>query len=139
MKQTAKTVGNFGEDIAERYLKSKGWRILSRNFSASGGEIDIIGFKRGNLVFFEVKTRSNSRFGLPSDAVDGNKISRIQKTAWKFLRTYSSGNKIPVFYPMGIEIKREIRQKRIDVIEVYLSPDKRVEKINHLKDWGKEL
>lgn len=139
MKQTTKSIGNFGEDIAERYLKSKGFIILSRNFSASGGEIDIIGFKRGTLVFFEVKTRSNNLFGLPSDAVDSNKISRIQKTAWKFLQAYSSANKIPVFYPMGITIKRKIRKQRIDVIEVYLSPDKRVEKINHLKDWGKEL
>ena len=37
-----KQIGDYGEDLAEKYLKKRGWRILSRNFGVKGGEIDII-------------------------------------------------------------------------------------------------
>lgn len=139
MKQTAKITGAFGEDAAEKYLRKRGWRIVSRNFSIRGGEIDIIGFRAGALVFFEVKTRSGKLYGAPADAVDGEKVSNIRKTAQAFLNAYRRGGKISVFYPFGIELKRKIRKQRIDVIEVYLSKDENPNQINHIKDWENKL
>jgi putative endonuclease len=139
MKETAKAIGNYGEDLAERYLKKRGWRILSRNFSVRGGEIDIIGYRGGRLVFFEVKARTGEAFGKPHEAVDAEKVANIRKTARAFLTAYRFGGKISVFYPFGIEIKRKIRKQRIDVIEVYLGTDRSVKQINHIKDWEKRL
>ncbi len=139
MKYTTKQIGDIGEKIAKEYLEKKGWKILCENFAASGGEIDLIGFKNGNLVFFEVKARSNLSFGTPLDAVDSQKINRINKASYSFLKLYSKRNKIPVFYPFGIKIQRTIYKKRIDVIEIYLTPDKRAEKINHIENWGELL
>ena len=37
--------GNLGENIAELYLRLKGYKILERNFFVKGGEIDIIARK----------------------------------------------------------------------------------------------
>ncbi len=139
MKYTTKQIGDIGEKIAKEYLEKKGWKILCENFAASGGEIDLIGFKNGNLVFFEVKSRSNLNFGTPLDAVDCQKVNRISKASYTFLKLYSKGNKIPIFYPFCIEIQRKIKNKRIDVIEIYLTPDKRAEKINHIENWGELL
>lgn len=139
MNQTTRQIGNIGEDIAEKYLKKRGWRILSRNFAVRGGEIDIIGYRAGTLVFFEVKTRSNEKFGKPCEAVDAEKLSNIKKTANVFLNAYRVGGRIPVFYPFGIEAKKNIRKTRIDVIEVYLSPDGENTRINHFKDWENRL
>lgn len=133
-----KEIGAYGEDIAEKYLKRRFWHILSRNYSAYGGEIDIIGYRFGVLAFFEVKTRSNDLFGRPSDAVDGEKVKRINTAARDFLRTYKKGNRIPVFF-LGKKQRRRILKQRIDVIEVYLTPNGETEKINHIKDWENML
>lgn len=132
--KTKKEIGAFGEDIAERYLKRRLWHILSRNYSAFGGEIDIIGYRCGVLAFFEVKTRSNGLYGKPSDAVDSEKVKKIKTAARDFFRTYKKGNKIPVFC-FGRWQNRRILKQRIDVIEVYLTPNGEIEKINHIKDW----
>lgn len=133
-----KIIGDFGENQAEKYLKKKNWHILSRNFKARGGEIDIIGYKCGALVFFEVKARSSESYGKPVDAVDDEKVQRIKSASREFLKSYRSGGKISVFYPFGLEIKRKIRKTRIDVIEVYLQDRDNI-RINHIKDWENRL
>ncbi len=139
MKLTAKEIGNFGEDIAEKYLKKRFWRIISRNFKARGGEIDIIAYRFGVLAFVEVKTRTNELYGKPSDAVDGEKLYRIRNAARQFQEIYHVGSKIELTNLFGVEARKKIYKKRIDVIEIYLSKNKQIEKINHIKDWEKQL
>ena len=51
--------GNIGEDIACKYLKNIGYRIIERNFSCKQGEIDIVAKDKNEYVFIEVKTRKN--------------------------------------------------------------------------------
>jgi len=75
--------------MAARYLRENGHKILYRNFRAPhGGEVDIVcRDKRHNeLVFVEVKTRSEEIFGRPSDAVDQKKRALILRGAMKWLR-----------------------------------------------------
>lgn len=139
MKYTAKEIGNIGEDFAEKYLKKRLWRIVSRNYLARGGEIDIIAYRFGVLAFVEVKARSNDAYGRPSDAVNGEKLKNIRTAAKSFISAYCGGGRIPICYPFGIERLKAIRKRRIDVIEVYLSRDGRTEKINHIKDWENQL
>lgn len=131
----SKHIGNVGEDIAEKYLKRRLWHILSRNYTARGGEIDIIAYRLGVLAFFEVKARSTDEFGKPRDAVDAEKISRIKTAVRNFNSVYRAGNKIPVFYPFGIKKLCSIGKQRIDVIEIYFTHDYKTHKINHIKDW----
>ncbi len=133
--KTAKYIGDIGENIAEKYLKKRFWRILSRNYNVRGGEIDIIAYRFGVLAFFEVKSRSTDEFGRPADAVDSEKISHIRTAAFSFLSSYSRGGRIPVFYPFDRQKMRNIRKKRIDVIEIYFTSDYKLQKLNHIKDW----
>jgi putative endonuclease len=51
-------LGLAGEKAACVYLKRNGYRIISRNYRSPFGEIDIVAFREGVLVFCEVKTRS---------------------------------------------------------------------------------
>ena len=97
-----KNLGDFGEDAACNYLKNKGYNIIKRNFSCRGGEVDIISKIRNCLVFVEVKTRQNSDFGAPSEAVDFRKIEKIKRVVEHYLLTLKWDGDI-----------------RIDVIEVY--------------------
>lgn len=73
--------GDRGEALAAAYLEKQGCVILKRNHCVRGGEVDII-FKDGNAtVFCEVKTRTQSRFGTPAEAVDMRKQRRICRAA----------------------------------------------------------
>ena len=78
--------GKAGEDRAARFLEQAGWRILERNFSARGGEIDLIAADGKTLVFAEVKTRSYQAFGGPLAAVTPAKQKRIAQTALHYLQ-----------------------------------------------------
>jgi putative endonuclease len=86
----AKDRGNAGEDKAAAYIAGLGCDILARNYCIRGGEVDIIFEDAGATVFCEVKTRSQSRFGTPAEAVDRRKIRRICRAALQ----YAAGNKI---------------------------------------------
>ena len=49
--------GAVGEVLAARFLRDKGYQILSSNYRCRQGEIDIIAVKDIYIVFAEVKTR----------------------------------------------------------------------------------
>lgn len=107
--------GKNGEEIAVKYLKSKRFKILDRNFRTKFGEIDIIAQDKKEIVFVEVKTRTSTKYGLPCEAVTKTKIEHIKKSAMFYL--YSK--------------KLENVRTRIDVIEVYTYGDKNL--VHHLK------
>lgn len=77
------------EQIACDFLINSGYKILERNFYCSYGEIDVIGFKDGYIVFIEVKSRNKTTSGQAIEAVDCRKQRRIMKSAIYYL--YSHG------------------------------------------------
>ncbi|MEG1609178.1 MAG: YraN family protein [Clostridia bacterium] len=70
-------VGIEGETLACEYLQNKGFEIVERNFSCKLGEIDIVAKKENLLAIVEVKTRENTKFGMPFEAVTSSKIKNI--------------------------------------------------------------
>lgn len=88
MKEFNKKIGFLGEKQAEDYLKSKKYKILTKNFSCVLGEIDIVARDKDTIVFVEVKKRETYLFGSPAEAVDGRKQSKIRKTALYYLKQY---------------------------------------------------
>src|SRR5215831_9904601 len=59
--------GRIGEDLAHRYLRRRGCTVVARNYRpvAGAGEIDLVAWEDGRLVFIEVKTRATEEFGAP--------------------------------------------------------------------------
>jgi putative endonuclease len=80
-----KVLGNRGEEIAAKYLEEQGYKILARNYRCLLGEIDIIACDNEDLVFIEVKTRTNLAFGLPQESITRSKQFRIRKIALHYL------------------------------------------------------
>jgi putative endonuclease len=105
--------GKLGEDLAHRLLRRKGFTVVARNYRppAGGGEIDLIAYDGGKLVFVEVKTRASAEFGAPEDAVDQQKRTFIERAARDYAR------------------RREVdwNQVRFDVVNVVLGDPPRVE------------
>jgi len=86
-KMTKKEFGNWGEEVAAKYLIDKGVKITDRNVRSQRGEIDIIGKKNGTIIFFEVKTRRSKQYGNPEDAVNKRKQEHIRKTALEYIQS----------------------------------------------------
>lgn len=82
---SAQVLGQQGEDAACRWYIDQGYRIVDRNWRVKEGEIDVIASGDGQLVFCEVKTRSSSRYGLPSEAVGYRKQTRLRRLAAAWL------------------------------------------------------
>ena len=100
--------GKWGERLAAWYLLCHGCRILERNYRYGRWEIDIVARERrtGTLLFVEVKTRSNTSFGRPADAVTAQKQHFLTRAAEGYLKTHD-GFDVPT---------------RFDVVEVYTKP-----------------
>ena len=113
-----KWTGDYGENVAADFLRSRGCRILARNFKAPrGGEVDIIARDGKLLLFVEVKTRHISAKIRPLDAVDKPKQALIERGANAWLKQLGTRN-LPW---------------RFDVIEVWLE-DAEKPRVNHVRD-----
>ncbi len=125
MKTSKRVTGDYGEDLAVRYLKRHFYRIVERNWFAGKKEIDIIAVRFGIIAFVEVKTRIYSdedfeNLPPPRKAVDRDKQCFTRQAASEYLRYHPTGKK-----------------PRMDVLEVSLAPSvhgkkPKVRKIHHL-------
>jgi len=86
-----KDIGKKGEEDAVRYLLSKGYKILDRNFRYKRNEIDLIVGKDELLIFVEVKVRSSNTFGFPESFVSDDQAGRIIEAAdeYQFLKDWT--------------------------------------------------
>ena len=104
-----KAVGSWGEKIAAKFLKKRGFFLLGRNLRFKYKEIDIVALEGRELVFVEVKTRHQnlSKDFSALSAIDDDKISNLTKAAENFIKKYAP------------KLRRlAIMKKRIDVVEI---------------------
>ena len=104
--------GKLGEEIASKYIISKGGKVIEQNYRTKIGEVDLIVKLNDELVFIEVKSRSNINYGYPSEAVNYKKKRKIINVAKYYI----------------LENSLENLAIRFDVIEIYLKENK----INHI-------
>ena len=95
-------LGARGEEIAARYLKEHGYKVLIRNYRSRYGEVDIICTWGQIIVFVEVKTRTNNTFGSPEESITRIKREHIRKVALTYLQSYPHPFKEIRFDVIGI-------------------------------------
>jgi len=111
--------GKWGERLAIRHLKSKGWKILGERVRVGKhDELDIIADDAQAMVFVEVKTRKNENYGRPFSAVNREKKKRLSRAAVAYLK---KKNTKPDYI-------------RFDVIEVIGEPDAGAPEIRHIEN-----
>lgn len=115
---STKDTGNYGEDLACKYLKKLGYKILERNFRIRGGEIDIVAKDKNILVFVEVKARWSHKYGPPLESMTFWKIKHLLKTAMFYVMKIGWGEK----------------EYRLDFISVDFSDDPQNPKIELIKN-----
>lgn len=71
-------LGRYGEAVAAGWLEERGYRIVDRNWRCARGELDLVAWDGGTLVFAEVKTRAGTSVGHPLEAITRQKLGRIR-------------------------------------------------------------
>jgi putative endonuclease len=88
-KPSLDALGQRGENVAARFLRDQGYKIIARNFRCDLGEIDIIARDKTALVFVEVKTRSYDD-PTPEEQVNTDKRHQLTKAAKFYLSRYGT-------------------------------------------------
>ena len=110
--------GEWGEIYVNRYLRDKGYEILTANYRCRFGEADIIYFDKKTLVVVEVKARTASMLATPAEYVTEQKQKKLALTAAFFMRA-----------------KKLDCPVRFDVAEVYYQDENYKEyRINYISD-----
>ncbi len=79
-------LGNLGENIAFKKLKSLKYKCIHRNYRCPLGEIDLIAKDGDCLVFIEIKTRKSGSVGYAKEAVNKKKMKQISKVALTYMK-----------------------------------------------------
>jgi putative endonuclease len=115
---TRKTTGQTGEELAQAFLKKKGYRILQTNYRSGRGEIDIIASQRDCLVFVEVRTKSNLEYGSPEESLTQSKMLHMESCALRYLQN----------------LPKQPNAWRVDLIAVELEPSGKLKRLEQIEN-----
>lgn len=79
-------LGQFAEEAAYQFLRSKGLQLIEKNYRCFDGEIDLIMQERSDIVFIEVRQRSSQDYGNALESITKVKMKKLIKTATHFLQ-----------------------------------------------------
>ena len=108
-------IGKMGEQIATKYLITKGYIIRNVNWRINRLEIDIVAEKNNRIIIVEVKTRSSEKFGSPLDEITREKISYLVRAAKAYLNSYRLSHKVQ--FDVITIIGNDINNIKIEHIE----------------------
>jgi len=82
----SRALGAIAERRAAEFLQHKGYKVVDRNWTCRGGEIDLVCLAGdGTLVFVEVRARASSSHGTPLETVVDLKRRRLVRAAAIYL------------------------------------------------------
>jgi len=126
MRTSHPNIAKIGELLAAEHLKARGYQILSQNYRASRGEIDLVAQDGKCIVFVEVKTRRSLKFGLPQAAVTEQKQRQISKIALAYLQAQNLLDATCRFDVIAIHLSPQFELLRLEQFEraFEFQPDK---------------
>ena len=98
-------LGRWGEDLAARELRRRGYQVLARNQRVGRGEVDLVARQGETVVLVEVKTRRSGAFGEARDAISTAKARRLVALGRRYAQTAGATD------------------WRIDVVAIDVAPD----------------
>jgi putative endonuclease len=81
MSAARQALGRVGEAVAARWLRRRGWRVVAERFRSGRRDLDLIVERGGTVAFVEVKTRRDTAFGDPIEAVSWRKRRELIRSA----------------------------------------------------------
>ena len=100
--QETNRFGLQGELVAERWLRSRGWRVLQRRYRSGHRDIDLIAERDGLVAFVEVKARAGRDFGDPVEAVNWRKRNQLVRSATTWIDRHGRPGETYRFDVIGV-------------------------------------
>ncbi len=113
-------LGAIGESLAVRFLKKAGHSILARNYICPLGEIDIITFQNGAVVFVEVKTLSDDRLANPEEHITPAKQRQLCRVAQHWLAAKRRPNCAYRFDAVSVVVPADGEPRVRHIIEAFI-------------------
>jgi putative endonuclease len=79
MITSKKKFGNWGENLAQEYLRRHHYTIITANYRTGRREIDLIARHNGQVTFIEVKTRIKTPASLADNPLSARQIKNLQQ------------------------------------------------------------
>ncbi|MFQ5963399.1 MAG: YraN family protein [Candidatus Scalinduaceae bacterium] len=114
----------IGENLAKKYLKKDGYKILKRNYICKSGEIDIVAYDKGVIAFVEVKTRLSDSFGTPEMSITNEKRRKIINCALHYLSTNKIEDIDYRFDVVSILFKRDSKNPDVELLKNAFTADR---------------
>jgi putative endonuclease len=102
-------LGDAAETLACRFLEKNGLTLVERNYRCKTGELDLIMQAGNELIFIEVRMRSNPNFGSAAESVDCHKQQRLIRAAQHYLQHRGQHDRPCRFDIIAIDGNREIQ------------------------------
>lgn len=118
-----KSMGMEGENLAAKFLKNKGYKIIARNFKNNQGrqlgEIDIIVEKNKEIIFVEVKTRELEKYRetLPEENITPSKLQKLNKIAISYIKMNNFLDKPYHFDAVSVWLSKDFKKYEMKHIE----------------------
>ena len=96
------SLGRRGEELACKFLKKAGYKILELNYRGRLGEIDLVAEDGDCLVFVEVKTRGSLACGHPFESIDSRKQHQLIRVAREYLAEQGAEERICRFDAVSV-------------------------------------
>ena len=110
------SLGRRGEELAGKFLKKAGYKILESNYRGRLGEIDLVAEDGDCLVFVEVKTRGSLACGHPLESIDSRKQRQLIKAAREYLAEHGAEERVCRFDAVSVLFGDE-QQPMIELIK----------------------
>jgi len=88
MSDPRRQLGDWGEHWAAQFLQTQGYEVAERNWRCAAGELDLIAWEGGCLVFVEVRTRRGRSYGTPEESVTAAKQAKLIELAQIYMQEH---------------------------------------------------
>jgi putative endonuclease len=107
MSAATQRLGEQGEQIAERWLRARGWIILDRRWKSGRRDLDLVAAQGDLIAFVEVKARRRNEFGGPVEAVGWRKQRELQRSAQCWIDRHGESARVYRFDVIGVWMQPE--------------------------------
>ncbi|MEP6989732.1 MAG: YraN family protein [bacterium] len=123
MSAATQALGEFGERVAERWLRQRGWRVMQRRFRSGHRDIDLVVESEGVVAFVEVKARRGDTFGDPVEAVNWKKQKELGRSARVWIARHGRNDEAYRFDVVGVLVSGDrVRVRHVaDAFRLHLS------------------
>ena len=120
---TRRSLGHFGETVAEGFLRRQGYEIVERNWRCRQGEIDLVARQGGDWVIVEVRTRRGNACGTPEESLTITKQRHLLRAAAAFFQERGLEDVSWRIDLVAVELDRAGRPARVEVIPAAVCAD----------------